>query len=281
MKLVRFGRRRAEVPGLVDRAGRLRDLSGEIPDLDPAHLAPAVLARLAALDPERLPLVAGDPRLGPPVAGTGKLIGIGLNYKDHAAEAGAKPPAEPIVFLKATSAIAGPHDPLVIPKGSNSTDWEVELGLVIGRRAKHIDRADAFAHIAGYLIVNDVSERDWQFSVGGQWAKGKSCDGFAPIGPYLTTPDEIPDPQNLRLWLEIDGRRRQDGNTADMIFGIAEIVSYLSRFFTLEPGDIIATGTPAGVGMGRKPPEYLRPGQNLRLGIDGLGEQSQRIIAEE
>lgn len=280
MRLVRYGETGEEKPGMLDREGRVRDLSALIEDINPKTLAE--LERLRALDLETLPLVAGQPRLGPCVAGVGKFICIGLNYRDHAEETGAAIPQEPVVFLKATSAISGPYDDLVIPRGSRKTDWEVELGVVIGKRAKHVSLEQALDYVAGYCVINDVSEREFQLERGGQWDKGKGCDTFGPIGPWLVTKDEVPDPQDLRLWLEVDGHRHQDGSTRNMIFGVAYLVSYLSRFFTLYPGDLISTGTPAGVGLGQKPhPVYLRPGQTVRLGIEGLGVQEQRTVAEE
>ncbi|MFQ5939621.1 MAG: fumarylacetoacetate hydrolase family protein [Alphaproteobacteria bacterium] len=279
MKLLRYGPRGRERPGLLDRAGRIRDLAAEIQDIVPATLAPERLASLKNLDPEGLPPVAGKPRLGPPIAGVGKVIGIGLNYADHAAEAGVPVPEEPILFMKATTAISGPTDPVVIPKDAEKTDWEVELGVVIGRSARYVAAEAALDHVAGYCIVNDVSERAFQLERGGQFVKGKSADGFAPMGPWLVTTDEIPDPQNLALWLEVNGKRYQDGHTSRMVFGVAELVSYISRFMTLAPGDVITTGTPPGVGMGQKPPVYLRPGDRVRLGIEGLGEQDQEMLA--
>ncbi len=279
MKLVRYGNPGHEKPGLIDAEGRLRDLSGHVATIGWDELSPAGLERLAAIDPASLPAVAGQPRLGVPFTGISKFVGIGLNYSDHAAEAGMPIPKEPIVFMKATTCIAGPNDGLPLPPGSVKTDWEVELGIVIGSEARHVPLAKALDHIAGYCVVNDVSEREYQLERGGQWDKGKGCDGFGPIGPWLVTRDEVPDPQNLRLWLELNGQRVQDGSTAKMIFGCAEIISYLSRFMTLLPGDVIATGTPPGVGLGRQPPRYLRPGEEMRLGISGLGEQRQRVLA--
>lgn len=280
MKLVRYGKKGKEKPGLLDTDGRLRDLSEVVPDINGLVLS-KYLPRLARLRPSKLPLVKGRPRLGPCVGGVGKFICIGLNYKDHADETGAAYPQEPVVFLKATSAISGPFDSIVIPRGSTKTDWEVELGVVIGRTAKYVTEADAMEYVAGYCVINDVSERSFQLERGGQWDKGKGCDSFGPIGPYLVTKDEVPDPQNLRLWLEVDGRRYQEGHTRNMIFGVARLVSYVSHFMSLQPGDIISTGTPAGVGLGQKPePVYLRPGQVVRLGIEGLGEQQQQVVAE-
>jgi len=280
MKLVRYGSKGKEKPGLLDADERLRDLSEVVPDINGLVLS-RYLPRLARLNPRRLPPVRGRPRLGPCVGGVGKFICIGLNYKDHADETGAAYPQEPVVFLKATSAISGPFDPIVIPRGSSKTDWEVELGVVIGRPAKYVSEEEALGYVAGYCVVNDVSERSFQLERGGQWDKGKGCDSFGPIGPYLVTRDEVPDPQNLRLWLEVDGRRYQEGHTSNMVFSVAYLVSYVSQFMSLQPGDLISTGTPAGVGLGQKPePVYLRPGQVVRLGIDGLGEQRQEVVAE-
>ena len=279
MKLVRWGQRGAERPGMVDGAGRVRDLSGVVADIAGPALSDEALARIAALDPAGLPQVPDGARLGPCVGAVGKVVCIGLNYRDHAREANLPEPKEPIIFLKATSAIVGPDDPVEIPAGAEKVDWEVELGVVIGRTARGVSQADALSHVAGYCIVNDVSERAWQMERGGQWDKGKAADTFAPVGPWLVTRDEVPDPQGLALWLEVDGVRRQDGTTADMIFGVAELVAYASQFMSLQPGDIIATGTPAGVGMGFKPPVYLRPGQAMRLGVQGLGEQRSAVRA--
>lgn len=279
MKLLRYGNPGQEWPGLLDAEGNLRDLSAYIPDLAGEALEPASLAKLAALDWRRLPKVEGKPRIGPCVAGTGKFLCIGLNYADHAAETGAAPPAEPVVFMKATTAICGPNDDIVIPRGSAKTDWEVELGVVIGAEAKYVTEDKALDHVAGYCVVHDLSERAWQLEGTGQWVKGKSADTFAPIGPWLVTRDEAGDPQNLELFLEVDGKRRQTGSTAKMIFPAAYLVSYLSRYMRLMPGDIISTGTPPGVGHGQKPPVYLLPGQSIRLGVSGLGEQRQRTVA--
>ena len=282
MKLLRHGPAGQEKPGLLDAQGRVRDLSGLVPDIDGALLAGPRFEDLKSIDPATLPVVTGNPRLGPCVTGTGKFVCIGLNYADHAAESNLPVPAEPVVFNKWTSAIVGPNDDVKIPRGSVKTDWEVELGVVIGRTASYVDEAQAMDHVAGYCVVNDVSEREYQIERGGTWDKGKGCDTFGPTGPWLVTKDEIPDPHALRLWLEVDGRRWQDGSTATMIFRIPQIVAYLSRFMTLQPGDLISTGTPPGVGMGAKPhPVYLRPGQVMRLGIEGLGEQQQRVIATE
>jgi 2-keto-4-pentenoate hydratase/2-oxohepta-3-ene-1,7-dioic acid hydratase in catechol pathway len=279
VKLLRFGESGTEKPGLLDAAGAIRDLSGHVADIAGSVLSDEGLAQLAAIDPASLPPVPAGTRIGPCVAGTSKFVCIGLNYADHARETGKEPPAEPIVFMKATSAIAGPNDDVEIPRGSGKADWEVELGVVIGRTAKYVSEADALTHVAGYCLVNDVSERAFQSERGGQWTKGKSHDTFGPIGPWLATRDEVPDPQALDLWLDVDGIRRQTGNTRTMIFGVAQLVAYLSQFMTLRPGDVIATGTPPGVGLGLKPPVFLQPGQEMRLGIDGLGEQRQRTIA--
>jgi ureidoglycolate lyase len=282
MKLCRYGQPGEEKPGLLDAAGGLRDLSGLVADIDSETLSPSGLERLRSIDPETLPLVTDAQRFGPCVTGVGKFICIGLNYRDHADETGAPYPAEPVVFMKATSAIIGPNDEVSIPRDSHKSDWEVELGVVIGQKAKYVSEAEALGYVAGYCVVNDLSEREFQLERGGQWDKGKGCDTFGPIGPYLVTQDEIADVQNLPLWLEVDGTRYQDGNTKNMIFGVAEIISYLSRFMSLHPGDIISTGTPAGVGMGQRPePIYMRPGQTMRLGIEGLGEQAQVTRADD
>ncbi|MGP2886744.1 fumarylacetoacetate hydrolase family protein [Serratia marcescens] len=279
MKLLRYGQPGQERPGMLDAQGRLRDLSQHIADVGGAALLPASLAKLRALDSAALPLVEGQPRLGACVAGIGKFICIGLNYADHAAETGAAIPEEPVVFNKWTSAVVGPYDQVEIPRGSQKTDWEVELGVVIGQGGRYISEADAMRHVAGYCVINDVSEREYQIERGGTWDKGKGCDTFGPIGPWLVTADEIADPHSLNLWLEVDGKRYQDGNTSTMIFRIPQIVSYLSRFMSLQPGDVISTGTPPGVGMGQKPqPIYLRAGQTMRLGIEGLGEQRQQTV---
>lgn len=280
MKLLRYGEPGRERPGLLDAAGAIRDLSAAIPDVTGSTVSAAGLDTLRKLDLARLPKVEGRPRLGPCVGAVGKFICIGLNYADHAAETGAKVPSEPVIFMKATSAITGPHDPIEIPRTSQSTDWEVELGVVIGRRAKYVSEADALAHVAGYCTVNDVSERDFQKERQGQWTKGKSHDTFGPIGPWLVTADEVPDPQVLKLWCDVDGKRYQDGTTATMVYGVRFLIAYLSQFMTLEPGDIIATGTPPGVGAGVKPvPVFLRPGQTVRLGVAGLGEQEHKTIS--
>ena len=281
MKLLRYGPPGAEKPGLIDKDGAIRDLSGVVPDIAGETLLPDAMARIQGLDPASLPAVEGEPRLGPCVGGVGKFVCIGLNYTDHAKEAGMPIPEEPVLFMKATSAIAGPDDPVAIPRGATKTDWEVELGLVIGKPAKYADEAEALSHVAGYCVINDVSEREHQLERSGQWVKGKSADGFGPIGPWLVTPDEVPDPQDLNLWLEVNGQRFQDGTTATMIFGVAHLVSYVSRFMSLQSGDVISTGTPPGVGHGRKPPVYLKPGDVVRLGIDGLGVQRQEIVASD
>jgi 2-keto-4-pentenoate hydratase/2-oxohepta-3-ene-1,7-dioic acid hydratase in catechol pathway len=280
MKLLRFGPKGAEKPGLLDAGGVIRDLSGVLPDLTSAQLAAGVLARLADVDPSRLPAVAGPVRYAPVVADIGKLICVGLNYSDHAAESGMAVPAEPVLFTKATSSIIGCNDAVVLPRGSVKSDWEVELGVVIGKRARYVDEAHALDYVAGYCVVNDLSEREYQLERGGQWDKGKGCDTFGPVGPWLVTTDEIRDPQNLDMWLEVNGQRYQTGNTRTMVFTVAHLVSYISRFMTLQPGDVISTGTPPGVGLGQKPdPVYLRPGDRMRLGIAGLGEQEQTVHA--
>jgi len=279
MRLVRYGRPGKEKPGLFDEEGRLRDLSGVIEDIEGAALSEKALRKLSKVDWKTLPLVRGNPRLGVPVKGTGKFIGIGMNYSDHAAEVGAPIPKEPIMFMKATSCLSGADDPIQLPKGSKKTDWEVELGVVIGTRAQYVSEEDALKFVAGYCVVNDVSERAFQFELGSQWDKGKGCDTFGPVGPFLVTKDEIFDVQDLDLYLELNGKRMQTGNTANMIFTVAQIVSYLSRFMTLEPGDIICTGTPPGVGFGRSPQRFLKKGDQLRLGIAGLGEQQQDVVA--
>ncbi|MAY85186.1 MAG: 2-hydroxyhepta-2,4-diene-1,7-dioate isomerase [Pseudooceanicola sp.] len=280
MKLVRFGEAGQERPGLIDTNGDLRDLSAEVADIDGAALAPETLGWLAALDASTLPLVNGTPRLGPCVAKVGKLIGIGLNYSDHAAEAGMDVPSEPIVFLKATTAISGPCDDVQLPAGAEKVDWEIELAFVIGTRARNVSKAEALSHVAGYTIVNDVSERAWQAERQGQWTKGKSHDTFAPMGPWLVTADEIADPHDLGMRLEVDGERRQDGSTQTLIFGIDHLVSYLSTFMTLEPGDVVTTGTPPGVGLGMNPQVFLKDGQVMRLEIDGLGVQQQTCVRQ-
>ncbi|MDC7831061.1 MULTISPECIES: ureidoglycolate lyase [Pseudomonas] len=282
MKLLRYGPQGQEKPGLLDAQGRLRDLSGQVADLAGEALGAESLARLRQLDPNSLPLVDGSPRLGPCVGRVGKFICIGLNYADHAAESGLDVPKEPVVFNKWTSAICGPNDAVQIPRDSTKTDWEVELGVVIGKAGRYIDEANALDHVAGYCVVNDVSEREWQIERGGTWDKGKGFDTFGPLGPWLVTADEVADPQNLDLWLEVDGHRYQNGNTRTMIFTVAQIIAYLSRCMSLQPGDVISTGTPPGVGMGVKPQSvYLKPGQEMRLGIQGLGEQHQRTVAAD
>ena len=278
MKLVRYGNTGDERPGLLDSQGALRDLYAFVPDIAGSVLLPASLEKLRALDPATLPLVPGSPRLGPCVGAVGKFICIGLNYSDHAAESNMAVPAEPVVFMKATSAICGPHDQVIIPRGALKMDWEVELGVVIGKEAKYVEEADALNHVAGYCVVNDLSERAFQLEGTGQWVKGKSADTFGPIGPWLVTADEIPDPQNLHLWLEVDGHRYQSGSTSTMVFGVAHLVSYLSRYMSLQPGDIISTGTPPGVGLGQKPPVYLHPGNIITLGVEGLGEHRQEVV---
>ncbi|WP_420411363.1 fumarylacetoacetate hydrolase family protein [Roseibium sp.] len=279
MKLLRYGPAGAEKPGLLDNDGRIRDLSGFIEDLSGNALAD--MSWLEDLDVDALPQVDGNPRLGPCVAGTGKFMCIGLNYADHAAESGMDVPSEPVLFMKATSAICGPNDPIIIPRGSVKTDWEVELGVVIGKAAKYVDEAQALSHVAGYCVVNDVSEREFQIERQGQWAKGKGCDNFGQTGPWLVTPDEITDPQNLSMWLDVNGERMQDGSTKTMVYGVAHLISYLSRFFTLHPGDIISTGTPPGVGLGFNPPRYLKAGDTVELGIDGLGVQQQTCVDDD
>ena len=278
MKLVRYGKPGKEKPGLIDSDGRLRDLSAVVADIGPDQLSAPALARLRKLKTAPLPLVKGSPRMGCPVAGIGKFIAIGLNYADHAAEAGMPIPAEPIVFMKATSCIQGPDDPVMLPKGSKKSDWEVELGVVIGRQARHVSQKDALSHVAGYCVVNDVSERAFQIERGGTWDKGKGCDTFGPIGPWLVTRDEIANPQRLDLWLDLNGHRMQNGNTRTMIFSVAKVVSYVSQFMTLMPGDVITTGTPPGVGMGMKPPVFLKKGDVLTLGVQGLGTQRQVVV---
>ena len=279
MKLLRFGPKGQEKPGLLDAQGVIRDLSGQVDDIAGEVLSDAGLDRLRALDPESLPLVEGEPRLGPCVGRVGKLVCIGLNYRDHAEEAGQPVPEEPVIFMKATSALSGPDDPVILPRGAEKTDWEVELAFVIGKEARYVEQADWADHVAGYCICNDVSERAFQLESTGQWVKGKSADSFAPLGPWMVTRDEIPDPQALDLWLDVDGARRQSGNTRTMIFPVAELVAYVTRFMSLQPGDVISTGTPPGVGLGHKPPVFLSPGQVMTLGIEGLGAQRQQVIA--
>ncbi len=280
MKLLRYGPAGREQPGMLDPSGTLRSLSGRIADIGPGELAPQSLRSLAALDPAALPAVPGSPRIGVPFAGTRKFIAIGLNYADHAAETHQAPPPEPVVFQKAITCLQGPNDAVMIPRGSRKTDWEVELGVVIGTRAQYAEERHALEHVAGYVVVNDVSEREFQLERAGTWDKGKGCDTFGPVGPWLVTRDEIADVQALGMWLEVNGERMQTGNTRTMIFGVAHLVSYVSRFMTLEPGDIITTGTPPGVGAAKQPkPIFLKAGDTLRLGIDGLGEQRQTLIA--
>lgn len=284
MKLVRYGNPGKEKPGLIDAAGKLRDLSKVIADVTPDQLSDKALAKLAKLNTDKLPLVKGKPRMGCPVANVGKFLAIGLNYADHAAEAGLPVPTEPIVFMKANSCIQGPNDDVMLPKGSTKVDWEVELGIVIGTEARHVSQKDALTHVAGYCLINDVSERAFQFERGGTWDKGKGCDTFGPIGPWLVTRDEVTNPQKLNMWLDLNGVRMQSGSTKTMIFGVAKIVSYLSQFVTLKPGDVICTGTPPGVGMGMKKdgkpaPVYLKRGDVMTLGIEGLGEQHQKVVA--
>jgi ureidoglycolate lyase len=280
MKLVRYGPAGAEKPGVVDTNGTLRDLSGIIDDVAGETLSPAGLEKLRSISTATLPEVRNSERIGPCVGKVGKFICVGLNYADHAKESGAEPPKEPVLFMKATSAICGPNDDVIIPRNSKKTDWEVELGVVIGQDTRYVERTDALRHVAGYCVINDLSEREFQLERGGQWVKGKSADTFGPMGPWLVTGDEIADPQKLALWLEVDGHRYQNGTTATMIFEVAHLVSYISQFMSLQAGDIISTGTPAGVGLGQKPqPIYLKPGQTMRLGIDGLGEQKQRLVA--
>ena len=279
MKLVRYGAKGAEKPGLIDKSGQLRDLSAHIRDLDGEAYSPASLKRLAGIDPASLPAVSGNPRLGPPVTGISKFVAIGLNYTDHAKETGNPIPSEPIFFLKANTALSGPTDPVEKPRGSTKLDWEVEIAVIIGTRAKYVSEADALNHVAGYCICNDVSERNFQIERLGQWTKGKSHDTFGPLGPWLVTKDEIPNPQSLSMWLDVNGKRKQTGSTSTMIFSIAKCVSYVSQFMTLLPGDVLTTGTPPGVGTGMKPPQYLNVGDVVTLGIEGLGEQRQEIVA--
>lgn len=280
MKLMRYGAKGSEKPALIDAEGQVRDLSSVISDITAESLVPAKLAELRALDTASLPLVAKPGRVAPPWRGMGKFICIGLNYADHAAESGLPVPAEPVVFMKTTSAVVGCNDPVVLPQDSVKTDWEVELGVVIGEKARYVSEADAMKHVAGYCVVNDVSEREYQIERGGTWDKGKGCDTFGPVGPWLVTADEVPNPQDLEMWLEVNGKRYQNGSTRTMVFGVAQLVAYVSRFMTLYPGDLISTGTPPGVGMGQKPsPIYLKAGDEMKLGIAGLGEQRQRVHA--
>ena len=281
MKLLRYGPKGKEKPGLLDKEGRIRDLSAIVPDITGAAISPAGLARLRKIKPESLPLVRGKPRIGACIANPQKFIAIGLNYSDHAAESGLQVPKEPVVFTKQVSCLSGPNDDVTIPPKSKKSDWEVELGVIIGTKAKNIKRADALKHVAGYCTINDLSEREFQAERSGQWTKGKSYDTFGPVGPWLVTADEVKDPQKLTMWLELNGKRVQNGSTATMVFGVAHIVAYLSEFFTLMPGDIITTGTPPGVGMGMKPQRFLKPGDTMRLGIDGLGEQSQKVVRDK
>lgn len=280
MKFLRYGETGQEKPGLLDADGNIRDLSAHVSDLSGAALSPETLAKLGSLDVNALPKVEGNPRLGPCVAGTGKFICIGLNYADHAAESGMAVPPEPVIFMKATSAIVGPNDDLLIPRGSENTDWEVELGIVIGKTAKYVSEDDALDYVAGYCTLHDVSERAFQIERAGQWTKGKSCDTFGPTGPWLVTKDEVADPQNLKMWLTVNGETMQDGSTKTMVYGVRYLVSYLSQFMSLQPGDIISTGTPPGVGMGMKPPRYLKAGDTVELGIEGLGTQKQNVRAD-
>ena len=280
MKLLRHGPIGAERPGLLHTDGSIRDLTGIVPDIGGAVLSDVGLSALRNIDAGNLPVVAADTRLGPCVAGTGKFICIGLNYADHAAESGMAVPPEPVIFMKATSAICGPNDPIIIPRGSEKTDWEVELGVIIGTKAKYVSEQEAMNHVAGYCVMNDVSERAFQAERAGQWTKGKSCDNFGQLGPWLVTRDEVADPQNLKMWLKVNGKTMQDGSTKTMVYGVAFLVSYLSQFMTLHPGDVISTGTPPGVGLGMKPPRYLKAGEVVELGIDGLGQQRQDVIAD-
>ena len=280
MKLLRYGACGVAQPGMLDAAGNIRALAGIVPQLDASSLAPHQLHAIARVPIESLPIVAGNPRLGTPYTGIGKFIAIGLNYSDHAAEAGLAVPTEPVVFMKATSCIVGPNDDVMLPRGSAKTDWEVELGVVIGRTARYVPEEQALDHVAGYCVVNDVSEREYQMERGGTWDKGKGCDTFGPVGPYLVTADEVGDPQQLDMWLDVNGTRMQSGNTRTMIFGVRTLVSYVSRFMTLQPGDLVTTGTPPGVGMGRKPaPLYLKAADTMELGISGLGKQRQRVVS--
>ena len=281
MKLLRYGPKGKEKPGLLDSEGRIRDLSGLIDDVTGETISPKSLARIKKAKPESLPLVRGKPRIGACIANPQKFIAIGLNYSDHAAESGLQVPPEPVVFTKQVSCLSGPFDDVTIPPKSKKSDWEVELGVIIGTKAKNIAKRDALKHVAGYCTINDLSEREFQAERAGQWTKGKSYDTFGPVGPWLVTQDEVPDPQKLGMWLDLNGKRVQHGSTATMVFGVAHIVAYLSQFFTLMPGDIITTGTPPGVGMGMKPPRFLKPGDVMRLGIDGLGEQEQKVVRDK
>ncbi len=281
MKFLRYGPDGAEKPGMLDSDGAIRDLSGLVSDIAGEAIAPEGLNKLGAVEPASLPKVDGNPRIGPCVGDVGKFMCIGLNYSDHAAETGGEVPSEPILFMKANSAITGPNDDVIIPRGSVQTDWEVELGFVIGKPGKHISEADAMSHIAGYCVGNDVSEREFQIRMQGQWTKGKSCDTFGPLGPWLVTANEVDDPQALALWTEVNGHRYQDGNTNTMVYGVQFLVSYLSKFMTLQTGDVVATGTPPGVGMGQKPRVFLKPGDVMRLGVQGLGEQEQKLVTDD
>ena len=281
MKLLRYGSPGLEKPGLLDDNGQIRDLSDKLNDLDAAALDPERLSALAKIDTQSLPIIEGNPRLGPPVSGVGKIVAVGINYAAHGEEAKMDLPNEPILFSKAVTSLSGPNDPVVLPRGSKKGDWEVELAVVIGRRAQYVSQAEALGVVAGYAIMNDVSEREYQLERDGQWLKGKSFDTFAPLGPWLVTPDEVPDPQNLRLWLDVNGENRQDGNTSDMIFGVSHLISAISGYMTLMPGDVIPTGTPPGVGLGRVPPIFLKPGDVMDLGVEGLGEQHQQVKAWE
>ncbi|MDP3861781.1 MAG: fumarylacetoacetate hydrolase family protein [Phaeovulum sp.] len=280
MKLLRHGPAGAEKPGLMHDDGTIRDLSGVVPDIAGAVLSDSGLAAIRAANPADLPVVSAQTRLGPCVGGTGKFICIGLNYADHAAESGMAVPPEPVIFMKATSAICGPNDPVIIPRGSEKTDWEVELAVIIGTKAKYVTEAEAMSHVAGFAVTNDVSERAFQIERAGQWTKGKSCDNFGPLGPWLVTRDAVADPQDLAMWLKVSGQTMQNGSTRTMVYGVAHLVSYLSQFMTLHPGDVISTGTPPGVGLGQKPPRYLKAGDVIELGIEGLGQQRQEVIAD-
>ena len=280
MKLLRYGSPGSEKPGMLDADGKIRSLEGVIDDLGGDALSDASIKKIGALDPTTLPEVDASTRIGPCVAGVGKIVCIGLNYSDHAAESGMEVPPEPVIFMKATSAISGPNDNVVIPRNSKKSDWEVELGVVIGKHAKYVSESEALNYIAGYCVVNDLSEREFQVERSGQWVKGKSCDTFAPLGPWLVTRDEVADPQNLNMWLELNGEKVQDGSTKTMVYGVAHLISYLSQFMSLHPGDVISTGTPPGVGLGMDPPRYLVPGETMRVGIEGLGVQNQTTVAD-
>jgi 2-keto-4-pentenoate hydratase/2-oxohepta-3-ene-1,7-dioic acid hydratase in catechol pathway len=280
MKLLRYGPSGAEKPGVLDADGAIRDLSGAVADISGDALLPDSIEKLKAIDPASLPKVDGSPRIGACIGNVGKFMCIGLNYSDHAAETGGEVPSEPILFMKANSAIQGPNDDVIIPRDSEQTDWEVELGFVIGKGGKYINEADAMSHVAGYCVVNDVSERNFQIRMEGQWTKGKSCDTFGPLGPWLVTADEVADPQALGLWTEVNGHRYQNGNTNTMVYGVQYLISYLSKFMSLQPGDVVATGTPPGVGMGQKPRVFLKPGDTMRLGVDGMGVQEQKLVAD-